>query len=144
MDNSNHDADPRDGEKEYTASGSTRRTTPGIPPPSLIWMRRRRNQRVDRPVDASRPSTRRRTSWSWRGASTRRIGYDDDADCIGRYLRLCRLAGCLDSDPNSSSNSSMLIVICCHYRLRNLSRASCLSLFGAVDAVRCSPLLSNT
>jgi hypothetical protein len=32
--------------------------------------------------------------------SMQRIGYASDADCAGDYLRLVRLAGCLDSNTN--------------------------------------------
>jgi hypothetical protein len=61
----------------------------GTPSPSLIAKRRRRNHKVDQPMDAGRPLARRRTSRSWRGASvrrkthvsTRRTGYADEADC---------------------------------------------------------------
>jgi hypothetical protein len=61
----------------------------GTPSPSLIAKRRRRNHKVDQPMDAGGPLARRRTSRSWRGASvrrkthvsTRRTGYADEADC---------------------------------------------------------------
>jgi hypothetical protein len=85
---------------------ATRRTTGTLSPP-LTSRRHRRNQQIDQPVDAGRlgPLALRRTSRSWRRASlqrktqvsTRRIGCADDTDCTRSYLRLDRLAGCLDS-----------------------------------------------